>query len=201
MYIGHLFGPLHCKFATFMANDNARSAIFYWLALCRMVWAAVRAEECTAVRCPMQRAALAGAAHCVGQCSALRAGGLPCAGRDTPRLCGGGMRLGHVFQSCERRARKGLLGRLCHSVLLVAGRLWNPLTAPCARAEKQRRGQPVCCLRLGVWWCGARLAPWVLFACRLESHLGGLGEHELAGGLVVVGYHAVPDGVLHRRLE
>ena len=65
MYIGHLFDPLHCKFATFMANDNARSAIFYWLALCRMVWAAVRAEECTAVRCLMQRAALAGAAHCI----------------------------------------------------------------------------------------------------------------------------------------
>ena len=33
MYIGHLFDPLHCKFATFMANDSAHSAIFYWLAL------------------------------------------------------------------------------------------------------------------------------------------------------------------------
>lgn len=37
MYIGHLFGPLHCKFATFTANDSARSAIFCWLALCGMM--------------------------------------------------------------------------------------------------------------------------------------------------------------------
>ena len=179
MYIGHLFAPLHCKFATFMANDSARSAIFVgWPSVdcgkCRhadcmvarlglisgaagwmqegRAWCGLRRRtgKCTAVRCPMQRAALAGAAHCVGQCSALRAGGLPRAGWETPRLCDGGMGLGRVSRSCGKGARKGLLGHSCHSVLLVAGRLWNPLTAPCARTEKQRRGQPVCCLRLGM---------------------------------------------------
>lgn len=93
MYIGHFFGPLHCKFATFMANDNARSAIFCWLALCglwemqacglhggrflpdfrcgrmdagrpRVVWAAVPDWK-------MYCGALPDAARCVGRCSAL----------------------------------------------------------------------------------------------------------------------------------
>ena len=94
MYFGHLFGPLHCKFATFTANDSARSAIFYWLALCGMmemqacglhggrflpdfrcgrmdagkphvVWAAVPDGK-------MHCGAMPDAARCVGRCSALR---------------------------------------------------------------------------------------------------------------------------------
>ena len=111
MYIGHFFGPLHCKFATFMANDSAHSAIFYWLALyglwemqacglhggrflpdfrCgrmdagrpRVVWAAVPDWK-------MYCGALPDAARCVGRCSALR-GAVQRAAGWRPLVCGSG---------------------------------------------------------------------------------------------------------------
>lgn len=111
MYIGHLFGPLHCKFATFTSNDSARSMIFCWLALCgmremqacglyggwvlpdfwcgrmdagrpRVVWA-------TEPDGKMHCGAMPDAARCVGRCSALR-GAVHRAAGWRPLTCGPG---------------------------------------------------------------------------------------------------------------
>lgn len=112
-------------------------------------WCGVRCRtgKCTAVRCPMQRAALAGAARCVGRCSALRgavhraAGWRPLTcwlGDDSPvwRRDGAWAGFAVLWKGCAE-GTPGAFVPLCPS---GSGQAAEPAHSPLCQGRKAKAG-------------------------------------------------------------